>query len=45
MFLAMCIVSCVGATSGIRTPDLRFTKPMLYQLSEGGIIQFLISNF
>jgi hypothetical protein len=26
-----------GAGGGIRTPDLRFTKPLLYQLSYTGI--------
>ena len=28
-----------GASEGIRTPDLRFTKPLLYQLSYAGLTQ------
>lgn len=27
----------IGAGRGTRTPDLRFTKPLLYQLSYAGL--------
>ena len=30
-----------GAASRIRTRDQRFTKPLLYQLSYGGILEHL----
>ncbi len=33
--------SLFGAGREIRTPDLRFTKPLLYQLSYTGKIKFV----
>ena len=34
-------MSVNGASEGTRTLDLRFTKPMLYQLSYAGLITIL----
>src|SRR6185436_7043595 len=33
-----------GASEGIRTLDLRFTKPMLYQLSYAGLLRSDLEN-
>ena len=30
-------MALIGAGRGTRTPDLRFTKPLLYQLSYAGL--------
>ena len=36
---------CYGASEGTRTLDLRFTKPMLYQLSYAGLtLQFAVAR-
>ena len=32
------VIEKTGAEAGARTPDLRFTKPSLYQLSYLGIL-------